>query len=41
MRWPLGVLAALLVVVVIQIAFAVVAVQGADTVDPTYAAERR
>lgn len=41
MRWPVGVALSLFVVVVLQIAFAVVAVRNADTVDPTYAAEKR
>ncbi len=41
MRWPIGIAVALLVVVVVQLAFAYVAVTRADAVDPTYLAERR
>ena len=41
MRWPIGVGVALLVVVLLQLAFAWVAVKNADTIDPTYAAEKR
>ena len=41
MRWPVGVALSLFVVVALQIAFAVVASQHADVVDPTYASEKR
>ncbi|MDP2311639.1 MAG: hypothetical protein Q8P41_01940 [Pseudomonadota bacterium] len=41
MRWPIGIAVVLFLVIAIQIGFAVVAVQHADTVDPTYAAEAR
>lgn len=39
--WPVGIAVVLLLVIAVQVAFAVVAVRYADTLDPSYAAESR
>ncbi len=41
MRWMIGLALGLALVVVVNIAFAWVAVTGADALDPTYASEAR
>lgn len=41
MRWIVGITLGLALVVAVNIAFIVVAVSGADDVDPTYETERR
>ncbi|MDQ8155446.1 MAG: hypothetical protein P3B98_12370 [Gemmatimonadota bacterium] len=41
MRWIIGISVGLALVVAVNIAFIVVAVTGADAVDPTYETERR
>lgn len=41
MRWIVGIVIGLAIVVAVNVAFIVVAVQGADSIDPTYDLERR
>ena len=41
MRWKIGIAVGLLVVILVNVAFIVVAIQGADEVVPSYAAEAR
>lgn len=41
MRWPIGIAIVLFIVIVVQVAFAIIAVRTADEVDPTYASEAR
>jgi len=41
MRWPIGVAVVLGIVVLVNFAFAWVAVHGADPIDPTYESEHR
>ena len=41
MRWPIGIAVGLGIVVLVDLAFAWVAVTGADTISPSYEAERR
>ncbi len=41
MRWPIAITLGLLTVVLVDFAFAWVAVHNADSIDPTYASEAR
>lgn len=41
MRWPIAIALGLLTVVIVDFAFAYIAVHDADTIDPTYAKEAR
>ncbi len=41
MRWIVGIVIGLGIVVAVNIAFIVVAVTGADQIDPTYTSEKR
>lgn len=41
MRWIVGIIVGLSIVVAVNVAMIVIAVQSADPIDPTYASEAR